>query len=480
MRTPIDIANRACQHMGVRKIDPTVGFNEDSVQASEIGSCYNELRQAELRRNLWRFSTRQTILRPVGVNTVQIDPPLWSSTTTYFPGAIVTTIDGALWSSNSANNRGNAPGLSSLWEGYFGPMTCDAWDSTLAYYAGELVYVQSKNGIPKLYRSLVNGNEATPGSAPAWTTVNPVTNGQQYYFTNDVVIYSGSLYQSLIDLNGNNTPGLAPAIWASGTTYAAGSQATGTDSVVYTSNAAGNIGHNPVTTTGYWTAAGLSNPASWVIGTTYALGAQVAGSDGLLYRSLQASNTGHDPVSNPTWWETTGAKAPWTATITNTAGAVNWAPVGVAFERLLLDYPIGCGPYQESTSRNVYRLPAGFLRQAPLDPKQGQSSILGFPTNLLADDWVLSGNYFVSSFKDPINMRFVADLRDASQMDNLFAEGLAARIGMECCVRVTGSDGKMQICAIAYKSSMGEARLVNSIENGPVEPPLDDYIACRF
>ena len=35
--TPTDIGSRACMHCGVRRLDPTEGFTEDSKAASEIG-----------------------------------------------------------------------------------------------------------------------------------------------------------------------------------------------------------------------------------------------------------------------------------------------------------------------------------------------------------------------------------------------------------------------------------------------------------
>jgi len=84
--TAIDIANRACQHMGARRI---VAFTDDSVQAVEIGGCYDQLRRAELERNVWVFATRRVILRPLDTNTMLLTPEQWSSTKNYFNGAIV-------------------------------------------------------------------------------------------------------------------------------------------------------------------------------------------------------------------------------------------------------------------------------------------------------------------------------------------------------------------------------------------------------
>jgi len=478
-RTPTDIANRACQHMGVRTLDRTLGFNEDSVQALEISTCYDNLRVAELERNLWVFSTRRAVLRPIGMNTMILDPPLWSSSTTYFPGAIVKTVEGDIWFSTDANNFNNQPGASPSWDGYFGAMSCDPIVSGISYSAGDITFVVGTNGIPSVYLSLVNSNSDVPSVAQSWVSLD--SNGDPFfYFKDQVVSYSGTLYQSLIDLNGGNHPGLAPAIWAVGTTYAAGTQVTGSNAVVYTSVSSGNVGHSPTSNPTYWTPSGLSNPAAWAVGTTYAAGAQVVGSDGVIYSSIAGGNVGNNPPASPATWTNTGAYAPWTTTVTNTNfGSLNWSKLGVALKKLTLAYPIGCGPVEDRSSRNVYHLPAGHLRVAPQNPKSAVNTIFGGPSFYPYDDWEFESRFITTSNFNPINYRFVANIHGVEKMDTMFCEGLGARIGLECCQRVTQSDTKVKEIGQAYDRFMGEARTVNSIEIGAIDPPEDDYITIR-
>ena len=475
--TYIDIANRACQHMGVRQIDLMQGFNEDSLQAFEIGQCFDKLRLAELRRNLWRFSTRRAVLRPVGLNTMILKPPLWSQYTTYFPGAIVSTVDGALWFTTTPGNIGNPPNGSEAWDGYFGAMTADPLMSGTAYYAGDLAYTVAPNGIPSVYLSLVNGNSDVPGTPTPWVAT-------QYFFNGQVVINNGTLYQSLIDLNFNNIPGFAPALYVGATTYAAGAQVTASDAVTYTSLVAGNTGHNPANGANptYWQVGGLSNPAAWVNTTSYAAGAQVIASDGIIYSS-NSTNTGHSPANgvNPTYWTSTGAFAPWTTTITNgIGGSLKWALISVALEKLTFAYPIGCGPAEESGTRNVYHLPSGFLREAPQNPNAGAVTFLGGPSGNQISDWEFESDYLITRDNTPITFRFGADIRGVQNMDPMFCEGLGARIGLECVERVTQSTGKFSTILATYKAFMGDARAVNGIETGPVEAPEDDFISCRI
>src|SRR5690242_2556691 len=105
----VDIANRGLDHIGQPPIDATAGFTEDSKAAEICGRVYGKLRQAELRRNFWRFAIKKTALRPVDGTTKFLKPSLWSAQTTYFRGSIVADAGGTLWISNIPDNLGNDP-----------------------------------------------------------------------------------------------------------------------------------------------------------------------------------------------------------------------------------------------------------------------------------------------------------------------------------------------------------------------------------
>ena len=67
----LDIANRACQIIGVPHIS-----NFTATKAGlEINACYDTLREAELQRNLWGFTTRRVITRPLGPSSLLWTPP---------------------------------------------------------------------------------------------------------------------------------------------------------------------------------------------------------------------------------------------------------------------------------------------------------------------------------------------------------------------------------------------------------------------
>jgi hypothetical protein len=358
--------------------------------------------------------------------TMFLAPGLWSGSTTYFPGAIVEDSAGSLWFSMQPDNLNNQPGTSSAWDLYFGTMTATPFDTSgaTAYYAGDVVYEFPGTGTYTAYLSLQNSNSTDPSVTNAWSST--IT-----YRKDQVVSYLSSNYMSLVDLNLAQVPSSAPALWA--------------------------------------------------IGTTYATNALVGASDGYIYKSVGSGNVGNNPVTDlGVHWTNTGVLNPWTTVFTQGLGSNQWLQLGVGLTDLFFAYPIGTGPSNESATRNVYRLPANFLRRAPQDPKAGSTSFLGAPTGLMYDDWDLEGDFIVTRQSDPIVFRFVADMVNVNAFDPMFFEGLAARIAIEVCETITQSTDKLSKAEGAYGKFMTEARVVNGIETGPTEPPEDDWITCRI
>lgn len=410
-------------------MDPVLGFTETSKNARQVSFVYDKLRRAELRRNVWRHAIRRAVMRAINSDTMLLAASMWVETTTYFVGSVVSDDNNVLWISVVPNNLGNTPANSTTWGRYFGPLTVSLYDDTTTYFAGELVYTAPGDGTNRVYLSLQSANSDTPSTATDWDAT-------AVYLKNQVVTYSSVAYMSLIDLNTNQTPS--------------------------------------------------ASAANWDAGTVYALNDLVNGSDGVTYRSLVGANTGNDPTTDIVNWVSTGALTAWTTVFTGGAGSLKWLliggaefPYGVGLSELNIIYPLGSGPSTQVTTRNAYRLPAGFLRKAPQDPKAGSNSYLGAPSNLEYNDWNLEGNYIVSSQVEPIILRFIADVTDVKQFDDMFCEGLGARIALETCEVLTQSTQKVSNIASQYQKFMGEARTINAIETGSEEPPLDDYIACR-
>ena len=434
-RSDTDIANRALDHCGQDPLSPTLGFAEVSKKATLTRRLYPKLREAELRRNNWRFAIKNAYLRIIDPNTMLLTPTLWSASPTYYVGSIVADQNGTLWESIIRSNLNNQPDVAPAppawptWRQYFGPMTAALWSSTTSYATGELVYTTPGDGTYRVWRSLVMSNTDNPATATAWAATTT-------YFKNQVVTFSAVPYMSLIDFNLNQTPTSSAAAWDSATTYALGNPVTGSDGVRYTSIAGGNLNHDPVLTVGFWT--------------------------------------------------NTGIQTPWTSVFAGGTGSLKWIqiggaefPFGVGLVPMNIIYPLGSGPTAQSTTKNLFRLPAGFLRKAPQDPKAGSVSWFGSPTNRNYDDWLFQDKYIVSMQSDNIVLRFIADTVDVTEMDAMFCEGLACQIAMQAVEPLTQSATKVKVIADFYKLQMGEARTANGIEIGTEEAPLDDYLECR-
>lgn len=420
----LDIANRAIMHLGGNKI---LSVTEDSKNNNVMSDLYDTERRAELRRNSWRYATRRVTLRPLTPTTLKLKPDLWDITVNYLPGSIVSDSNGVLWASMTAENLGNPPGSSTAWETYFGPMTADLFTVTTpptTYSAGELVYVPAGNpGGFVVFMSLAQANSSVPTTATAWSATTT-------YNLDDVVSYAGSQWRSLIVLNTNVTPVDAPAIWSSTITYSIGNQVVGSDGYVYTSSANGNIGNTPI-------------------------------------------------IDGGAHWTNTGVPAAWSRTPTIYPSSPSWMPIYATLTNMRFMYPISNGTGDDYAVKNVFHLPAGHLRAAPQDPKAGSVSNIGGPSGARYNDWLLEGNFIITEQAAPFTYRFVADIQRVTEMDDLFCEGLAARMAMEGCEQITQSTSKQGLVAQKYTKFIEDARTVNSIEVGSEEPPEDDWITCR-
>lgn len=301
------------------------------------------------------------------------------------------------------------------------------------------------------------------------------------------------------------------ATWLVGTSYAINDVAVGSDLQIYQSKTAANVGHDPADPVNYayWTLyVGnlIANEfvTTWSASITYAANDHSIGSDGITYYSLAAGNINHNPVGdgnvhwtavtdgtardNTAWWAgeiiyignlvyiskiTGNEDVPPSSNWMSFTGTPTVAPLNII-------YPLGSGPLSQPQSRNVYKLPNGFLREAPQSPKAGSRSFLGGPANNFYDDWVFENGYLLSGDAGVIVFRFAADLADPTTFDALFVEGFACRIALAVCEPLTQSTEKVKMVQGEYKVFIGEARIVGGIEQGSVELPEDDWISCRL
>lgn len=235
--------------------------------------------------------------------------------------------------------------------------------------------------------------------------------------------------------------------WAIGSTYAVGDVVLGSDGLIYQSFVAGNIAHDPVSTTGYWSLYFGPDTADTYSATLTYFAGEIVLSSGVYYLSLLNSNTASAPPS-----------ANW-RTLTTQPTAVT----------LTFLYPIGAGPDADSTTNNVYRLPVGWLCEVPQNPNMPQPQ----------RDWLYESNYLITGDLSPLIYRFVADMLDVTRYDPMFCEGLASRVAFELCEPLTQSISKLGAIGKEYQQFIGEARTKNAIEVGPVSPEEDSWFEVK-
>jgi hypothetical protein len=365
--------------------------------------------------------------------------PAWAGGTNYSQGQTVSYTDGNIYTSITNGNIGNTPSTSPT-----------KWQQVPIITLASLTVpaVSAISPVPSSTTPVAEWNQATT------------------YGLGAIVLFNTKEYVSILANNTGNFPN------ATGSTF----WVAMTGGVSYMSLIDINCGNNPA-----------NAPALWASGTTYAINNLVGGSDGIIYKSLGNGNLGNNPITDGgVHWQNTGTLNPWTTVFTQGSGNQQWLqiggaafPAGVGLVELNIVYPLGSGPLSQDRTRNVFRLPAGYLKEAPRDPKAGQTSFLGAPSALEADDWNLEGNFFTSWEVRPITFRFVANVTDVTLMNPMFCEGLACRIAVEVAPNLTQSTVKTEQIEKLYEKFMGEARITNGIEMGATQPPEDDLIVCR-
>lgn len=461
-QTPMDICNRACDHLGIRQIQT---WGENSVQYTRLSQIYDRLRRVALRSNVWTFATRRVILRPLTTTTRLFVPAAYSATTTYAAGAVVAYKDGTgpqmLWVSVVPNNLGNTPSVLGIpaaqWTPYYGPVTADAWQSsvvgqaavgiggaqvnTLAYNTGELVYVAPGDGNAFLYQSLQPNNGDDPWQVDLYSDSVSYSPGQLVSMTT-----GGPVFQSQCDLNYSNEPDIVTAAgpWASMTAYTIAQVVVGSDNIIYKAQQ-NSIGRNPVTDTSftYWTPNIIDSQGNTVV------------MFGGTWKSVP-SNTVR--ATSNMWLYQAGA--------------------GVA--PIFLPYPIGSGPVEDTMTANAFMLPTGFIRVAPEAPHPDPVPWLGVSWSNVANDHTYENGFIISREPGPIAERFVADITDVSSMDDMFCESLAAQVALSGWELFTNKTGLKPAAQKAYDDAMKMANLQNAIEQGPIEPDLCNLIAVRI
>ena len=209
----------------------------------------------------------------------------------------------------------------------------------------------------------------------------------------------------------------------------------------------------------------------WDEDTLYGLN-DVVYYDSKMWRSVIAVNEGIEPMNvTPTeedgdGFDEFGNPYAWEDVPSLKVSSSKWRPLYAGLKNVGMDYLFLANP---DLPQNVFRLPAGFLRRANDNPKY----------SLPVSDEEITGD-FITSTKPILNrFTFIADITDVRLMDDMFCEGLGARIASEVVETLTQSSEKLSDIVAVYSQHMKEARTINAIEVGPEEPDEDEFITVR-
>lgn len=237
--------------------------------------------------------------------------------------------------------------------------------------------------------------------------------------------------------------------------------------------------------------------ATYASGTTYAAADVVKDSNGFLWVSRKGSNLGITPGNegfDPYWIPYTG---PIFAALHDTTATylpgdlvqvsttlymcvsqnINQVPPNTTYWHAIqgatttaftILTPIG---YQNdaSTLRNIFRLPANWLRMAPQDPKMASGVRSNTTAGMAYNDWEVEEPYLFTNDNSPFVMRFVADTTNVPNMHPLFCEAWAARLAIELADTLTQNDQKKADAMALYQQYMAMAQTVSAVEAGTTE-----------
>lgn len=118
---------------------------------------------------------------------------------------------------------------------------------------------------------------------------------------------------------------------------------------------------------------------------------------------------------------------------------------------------------------NRFPVPADFLRLVEvLDPADVRESYKFERKAILADT------------AGPVFIRYVADIVEVGDWDDLFVQAFAARLAFQIADRITGDRGRKADCWAEYKAAIGDAAGVDAKEDPPEEAYDSSWVTARF
>lgn len=118
---------------------------------------------------------------------------------------------------------------------------------------------------------------------------------------------------------------------------------------------------------------------------------------------------------------------------------------------------------------NYFTLPSDYLRLLPIDQDYNLNSL----------DWIIEGKKIATDDGAPLNIRYIYDVTDVSEMDALFQEALSAKLAWELAEELAQSGSKGDRALRDYEMIVATAKRTNAILRIAQLPPDDEWVTVR-
>jgi hypothetical protein len=133
----------------------------------------------------------------------------------------------------------------------------------------------------------------------------------------------------------------------------------------------------------------------------------------------------------------------------------------------------------QASSSPGYRTPYPFEYRFPL-PSDFLRFVEVLGPSSVIDRYKLERGAVLADSIGPVFVRYVADVEDAAEWDDLFVEAFAARLAFQVADRVTGDRGRKSDCWAEYRAAIRETAGVDAKEDPPEEAQDSSWITARF
>lgn len=118
---------------------------------------------------------------------------------------------------------------------------------------------------------------------------------------------------------------------------------------------------------------------------------------------------------------------------------------------------------------NRFPVPGDFVRLV---------EVLGPP--LTVEAYKYESHAILANTLGPVFIRYVRDVPEIGEWDDLFVETFAARLGYEIADPLSGDRGRKADCWSEYKSNVRDGAGVDAKEDPPEEPYDSSWVTARF